>query len=121
MASTLAWSGRLLADAPKHKESLRPSALNVNCSFVQRSHRRFRAERPLKCRVMADCVAKLFSAPRRERSIQDRAPSRNIDSKARAAGFDYFKFQFHRLGLATLQQNRPTADLISCLHTQYRL
>jgi hypothetical protein len=33
--------------------------------------------------------------------IQDRAPKRNIDSKARAAGFDYFKFQFHRLQLAT--------------------
>jgi hypothetical protein len=49
----------------------------------------------------ADFVAKLFLARRRERLIQDGAPKRNIDSKARAAGFDYFKFQFHRLQLAT--------------------
>jgi hypothetical protein len=51
--------------------------------------------------LVADFVAKLFWAPRRERLIQDRAPSRNIDSKVRAAGFDYFKFQFHRLQWAT--------------------
>src|SRR5262249_25489385 len=48
-----------------------------------------------------DCVAKLFSTAWRVRLIQDRAPKRNIDSKARVAGFDYFKFQFHRLRLAT--------------------
>src|SRR5262247_1827145 len=76
------------------------------CSSFRTQFQR-RGARP----VLADCVAKLFSAPRRERSIQDRAPSRNIDSKARAAGFDYFKFQFHRLGLATLQQNRSRRGL----------
>ena len=54
-----------------------------------------------------DCVAKLFSAPRRVRSIQDRAPNRNIDSKARVAGVEYFKFQFHRLPLATFATQSP--------------
>jgi hypothetical protein len=59
---------------------------------------------------MADFVAKLFLAPRRERLIQDRAPRRNIGSKVRAAGFDYFKFKFHRLQLATFATKSAHID-----------
>jgi hypothetical protein len=69
------------------------------------------AHRDLASRIhvhnAADCVAKLFSGPRRQRSIQNSDPNRNIDSKMRADGFDYFKFQFHRLRLATFATQSP--------------
>src|SRR5262252_1216243 len=77
---------------PRHISTLPDSALRPS---------------PPHGRFPLDCVAKLFSAPRRVRSIQDRAPNRNIDSRARVAGFEYFKFQFHRLPLATFATKSP--------------
>jgi hypothetical protein len=60
--------------------------------------------------LLADFVAKLFSEPQHEISIQNRAPNRNIDSKACVDGFDYFKFQFHRLRLATFATKSARFD-----------
>src|SRR5215467_3315661 len=50
---------------------------------------------------MADFVAKVFRAFRRETLIQDQAQIRNNDSKEPAPRFDCFKFLFHRARLAT--------------------
>jgi hypothetical protein len=63
----------------------------------------------------ADFVAKLFSEPQHEISIQNRAPNHNIDSKACVDGFDYFKFQFHSFGWRLLQQNRPEGGIVPTL------
>ena len=50
---------------------------------------------------MADIVAKRFCSSKRARSIQDRAPMRNVDSKIHAARFYCFKFLFHSFATAT--------------------
>src|SRR5262245_18697052 len=50
---------------------------------------------------MADCVAKVFWAFRREILIQGQAGMRNNDSKEPALRFDSCKFLFHRARLAT--------------------
>src|SRR5262245_23573368 len=50
---------------------------------------------------MADCVAKVFWAFRREILIQGQAGMRNNDSKEPALRFDSYKFLFHRARLAT--------------------
>src|SRR5262245_37385307 len=50
---------------------------------------------------LADCVAKVFSAFRREILIQGQAGTRNNDSKEPALRFDSYKFRFHRARLAT--------------------
>ncbi|MFL5059808.1 MAG: hypothetical protein ACJ8DQ_06955, partial [Xanthobacteraceae bacterium] len=49
----------------------------------------------------ADCVAKRFCASECARSIQDRAPMRNVDSKIHPGRFDRFKFLFHSFAAAT--------------------
>jgi hypothetical protein len=59
-----------------------------------------------QCLLVADCVAKLFSAPERATLIQGRAPMRNVDPKFCAPGFDYCEPTACR---RVLQQNRPFA------------
>src|SRR6266403_840133 len=54
-----------------------------------------------QCRLLADCVAKLFWASERERMIQGRQSRRNIDSNAHPPRFICFKMQFHRPFSAT--------------------
>jgi hypothetical protein len=51
-------SGRLLAEAPKHEESLRPSALNVNCSFVQLISPKVECRTTTECRIMEDSLGR---------------------------------------------------------------
>jgi hypothetical protein len=73
----------------------------------------------------ADFVAKLFSEPQHEISIQNRTPNHNIDSKARVDGFDYFKFQFSADFVAKLddkplaRNNRIVAH--KCLNLTFRV
>src|SRR5215216_1335191 len=55
----------------------------------------------MKCRFTPDSVAKRFSASERARSIQDRTPMRNVDSKIHPARFDRFKFLFHSFAAAS--------------------
>jgi hypothetical protein len=51
--------------------------------------------------LLADCVAKQFSAPEREIMIQDRAQMRNVDSRTQSPRFDCYKIQFNSARAAT--------------------
>jgi hypothetical protein len=70
----------------------------VNFAVLEPARRRCGLEQRYD---VADSVAKRFCSSGRARSIQDRAPMRNVDSKIHAARFDRFKFLFHSFGAAT--------------------
>jgi hypothetical protein len=63
---------------------------------------------PPNVRFLGDCVAKLFSRPKRAILIQGQAQTRIIDSKHRSIGFDYCVFAVQQRVLQ--HNNRHKAD-----------
>ncbi len=61
-----------------------------------------------ECRLLADTVAKVFWVSERATLIQDRSPTRNVDSEMCSFRFNYCRLAT-RLGL--LQQYRHKADV----------
>jgi hypothetical protein len=61
---------------------------------------------PLHVCFTPDCVAKLFSRPKRAILIQGQAQTRIIDSKHRSIGFDYCVFAVQQ---RVLQHNPPNS------------